>query len=233
MKQPREDPYYREEYYNSWITKENNKNMAEQVRGTIQYVPEPRTFKNSKYYSIKLNDIYYSVGSKQPPEAGTLVEFEAEKNDKGYWNVTKAGLTVVKAEAPSQSVATRAVAAAAVSPMSKDDYWRRKEERDLAKEDEWIAKDKRIELQSCRNSAIELVKLLITPIQTAEGPVAIVKLPGKAKQVEFVEKLVDEYTSKFVSENNKKNEEIPNAEVPVEGPVESVPQSDDGETWSV
>ena len=205
--------------------------MADHVRGTIQFVPDARTYKNSKYYSIKVNDIYYSVGSKQPPEAGTLVEFDAEKNEKGYWNVTKAGLTVVKAGEPTQAVAQQAVKAAATSPMSKDDYWRRKEERDLAKEAAFDAKDKRIELQSCRNSAIQLVQILLTPVQTAEGVVNLVKLPAQAKRVEFVEKLVQQYTDQFVSDNNKKNEEAsPNVEVSAEASSNSerpVPAVDD------
>jgi hypothetical protein len=177
--------------------------LPTQVRGTIQYVPKPREFRKGnniiKYYSIKVNDEYYSTGTKFPPAEGTLVEFEAEQNPKGFWDVTKAGLKVVEAGAPTQAVAAQAVTAASKAHMSKDDYWRRKEERDIPRED-------RIDLHGCRNSAIAMVTLLLTPVQTAEGVVNLVKLPAQAKRVEFVEKLVEQYTEQFRAANNKKNE---------------------------
>lgn len=213
------------------ILKEDNKNMAEHIRGTIQYVPKPREFikgnKVTEYYSFKVNDIYYSCGSTVPPSEGNLVEFDAEKNAKGYWDVTRAGVRVLQDEEPTQAVASQAVRAASNSTMSKDDYWRRKEDRDAAKEVEWIAKDKRIELQSCRNSAIELVKILVSPNAGGES---FIKIPAQAKREAFVAALVDNYTQIFVSENNKKN--VQNEENPVEAPADdSSDIGSDGAVW--
>jgi hypothetical protein len=207
-----EHPNFREDFYNEWITTENKKKMAENIRGTVQRTNErqiqgrngPLTMR-----SFKVNDVWYSNGTKAVPPEGTLVEFAAEKNQRGFWDVTKAGITQVQAGAPMQAVGVQAVQYAANTPMSKDDYWRRKEERDLAKEAEFAARDRRIELQSCRNSALQLVDILLRPIQTKDGAELLVKLPAQNKRVEFVEKLVQQYTDQFVFANNNKNEDIP------------------------
>lgn len=180
--------------------------MAENIRGTITRVGSPRQVmvkgKPILYQSFKVNDVWYSNGTKVPPPEGTLVEFAAEQNDKGYWNVTKAGIRVIEAEEPTRSVASVAVQTAATSHMSKEDYWRRKEERELAKEKYYEDKDRRIELQSCRNSAIELVKILVTPAANGE---TLIKLPAQAKREAFVTELVETYTQMFVAQNNSGN----------------------------
>lgn len=188
--------------------------MADQIRGTIQQVPPPREFvkgnRTTTYWSIKVNNVYYSVGSKKPPEPGALVEFSAEQNAKGYWDVVKDTLRVVQSQAPQTGVSVVAVAAASNSVMSKDDYWRRKEERDLAKEAQYEKKDKIIQLQSCRNSAIEFVKLLITPVGVDKDgqPAVALKLPAAvAKREEVLAAAVEKYTQEFVEANNKNNEE--------------------------
>lgn len=213
--------------------------MADKIRGTIQMVPKPREFKKGDkitlYYSIKVNDVYYSVGSKRPPEAGTLVEFMAEQNAKGYWDALKDSLTVIQSQTPTNNVSTAAVAAAANSTMSKDDYWKRKEDRDLEK-------DLTIQLQSCRNSAIEFVKLLCTPLPMEDKDGNIKTLPAlklpaavnKREQVLF--EAVKKYTQEFVQENssekNNKNEQLPDAETPSPSKdAESV--STDDAAWDV
>lgn len=219
--------------------------MAEQIRGTIQQVPKPREFKKGDkvtlYYSIKVNDVYYSAGSKKPPEPGTLVEFWAEQNDKGYWGVTKDGLKVVQAQAPTNNIAAAAVAGASNSVMLKDDYWKRKEDRELAKEASWEAKDKIIQLQSCRNSAIEFVKLLLIPVTNDEGKNLgpALKLPAAvAKREAVLFETVKKYTQEFVndnsilsSENNNKNEQLPQVEASSAKDSESV--ADDDGAWAV
>jgi len=243
-------------YYNSVVVTgylENNKNMADVIRGTIQHVPRPREFakgnKVTYYYSIKVNDVYYSVGTKKPPAEGTLVEFEAEQNARGYWDVTKAGLRVVSAGVPTSSAGAGAVAAArsapaAGKPLSKDDYWRNKEERDIAKEAALEAKDKIIQLQSCRNSAIEFVKLLLTqvPHEDKNGNIKLepsLKLPANpAKREAVLFEAVKRYTQEFVEENNNNNksENKNNNEQPqVEAAAQDVGQtaSEDDSEWEV
>lgn len=237
-------------YYNASIETqylENKKKMAEQVRGTIQYVPKPRDFtkgnKVTKYYSIKVNDVYYSVGSTQPPEAGTLVEFEAEQKGE-YWNVTKAGIRVVPAGNPTSNISGAAVSSASKSVMSKDDYWGNKEKRDM----EWqhyqrTVVQPKIELQAARNAAIEFVKLLIVEVPYENSKGEIQRLPSLklganiAKREEILAAAVEKYTKEFVeqnasnSENNNKNEQLPQAETSSQKDSESV-DSDDS-AWAV
>lgn len=168
--------------------------MAKRIRGTIRKT-NSRQWNGKTFHSINVDDVWYSVGLKKPPADGTLVEFEAEQNAKGYWDVTRAGLRVVQADAPTQNVASVAVAASGKG-MSKDDYWTRKEERD-------IEKDKRIERQSCRNSALALIEILVKTES--------LKLPAAAKRVQFLEELVDHYTELFLAQNyNKKTDEKKN-----------------------
>lgn len=219
------------------------------VRGTIQYIPNPRQFtrqgKVTTYYSVKVNDVYYSVGSKKPPEVGTLVEFEAGQNEKGYWDVLKPGLRVVTANPPTSNVGGAAVRTAKTSVISKDDYWKRKEERDIQKEAAWEQKDKIIQLQSCRNSAIEFVKLLLTqvPHEDKNGNVKLepsLKLPAAiAKREAILFEAVKKYTEEFVNENNnnyseknKTNEQLPDDD---QDPTQEVGQTatEDDEDWIV
>lgn len=211
-------------YYNALIETqylENNKKMADVIRGTIQQVPKPREFvkgnQTTLYYSIKVNDVYYSVGSKKPPAEGTLVEFEAEKNARGYWDVTKAGVRIIPAGNPTSNVGNAAVAASGGSKtgnLNKEGYWDRKDERDV----EWQRHQKevvqpRIEIQAARNAAIEFVKLLITPVGVDKdgAPAVALKLPAAvAKREQVLFEAVQKYTQEFVnsnsSENNNKNE---------------------------
>lgn len=235
MRTTTEHPNYREDYYNEYIKMyvENKKNMAENLRGTIQRVNERQhNGRNGvvTYHSFKVNDNWYSTGTKRPPSEGTLIEFAAEQNQKGFWDVTKAGIKVISAGTVTANVGSVAVAGATNSPMSKDDYWRRKEERDLAKEADFAKRDETIQLQSCRNSAIELVKILVDQKDNGE---AVLKLPAAAKRVAFIENLVNDYTLKFVEQNkkNNKNEESESGPVSEANPNGPLDPADDA-AWA-
>jgi hypothetical protein len=227
------------QYYDALIETrflENNNKMADAIRGIIQQVPPPREFvkgnQTTTYYSIKVNDVYYSVGSKKPPAQGTLVEFEAEQNAKGYWNVTKAGIRVIPAGAPSSNVGNAAVAASSGTKsgkhLSREEYWDRKDERDVA----WEKRQREviqptIELQAARNAAIEFVKLLIAPVPAEDkdgnpkAPVTALKLGAQNKREQILFEAVNKYTEEFfkanqaarnTSENNNKNEQVQSSE---------------------
>jgi hypothetical protein len=221
--------------------------MADNIRGTIQAIgkPRPNTFKPNSppYQSFKVNDVWYSNGAKVPPEAGTLVEFAAEQNDKGFWNVTKAGIKVIQAQEPTNNVAAAAVSASRNSTMSKDDYWGNKEKRDL----EWQNYQRTqvqpvIQQQAARNAAIEFVKLLCTPLPSEDKDGNIKMLPAlklpaavtKREQVLF--EAVKKYTQEFVQENssekNNKNEQLPDAETPSPA-KDSESVSTDDSAWDV
>jgi hypothetical protein len=105
-------------------------------------------------------------------QVGNAIEFEAEKNAKGYWEVKGDVLTI---ELPHATVATGAAPKVVV---------------------DWDAKDRIIQLQSCRNSAIALVDVMIKN--------GFVKLPTKKdEQYDAVRELVAEITEQFTEENAK------------------------------
>jgi hypothetical protein len=221
--------------------------MADIIRGTIQQVPAPREFvgnggKVTLYYSIKVNDVYYSAGSKKPPEPGTLVEFEAEQKGK-YWNVTKAGIRVIPGGNPTGDVGSAAVAASgskSAGGLTKDGYWNAKEQRDL----EWQKHQRdvvqpKIELQAARNAAIEFVKLLITPVGVDKdgSPVVALKLGAQNKREAILFEAVQKYTQEFVksnksSENKNTNEQDQSSEDTSTPQASSEVDSGD-EAWDV
>jgi hypothetical protein len=210
--------------------------MADVIRGTIQQIPKPREFAKGDrvtlYYSMKVNDVYYSTGTKKPPAEGTLVEFEAEKNARGYWDVTKAGIRVIPGGAPSSDVGNAAVAASVPTKsgkhLSREEYWDRKDQRDVV----WEKRQREviqptIELQAARNAAIEFVKLLITPVPAEDkdgnpkAPVTALKLGAQNKREQILFEAVNKYTEEFfkanqaarnTSENNNKNEQVQSSE---------------------
>jgi len=133
-------------------------------------------------YSIKLdgNDTYYSAGFKDPGlGAGDSVQFEAAQNEKGYWQADIKSLRKVD---PEPQVANKSVAGVA----GKDDYWSRKEQRDLAN-------DNARNVGASTNTAIAFVELLLKS--------DAIKIPTKMQdREEVIAGLVDYYAKKFRGE---------------------------------
>ena len=134
-------------------------------------------------FTLRGDRAFYRLGSKKPHfSEGDSIQFDVEM--KGA-NAYARNATPWTGGEVSQAQPAAAVAAA--SPRTADDFWRRKEQRD-------VETQKRIELQSCRNSALELVKLLVST--------EALKLPAKqADKVPVVEELVKHYTKYFIDEN--------------------------------
>lgn len=154
-------------------------------------------------FQINGSQDYFGTGKTPPPDVGTMIVFDVSTNNKGYKSAEN--VQTIKAGAPATGVS---VAGMAIPEMSKDDYWRNKEKRDIEDKAERIKRDDAkqavIELQSCRNSAIEFVKLLITPV--GNGEVGL-KLPAQAKREEFLFELVNKYTSDFLAANKGPGDE--------------------------
>lgn len=166
-----------------------------------------RQFGNKTVYSFTLNgdQTFYRLGDRPPNfSEGDSVKFEP--NTKGA-NTYANGVVPWKED--GTPVTGRAVSSVAAKASNKDDFWERKELRD-------ISVQKRIEIQSCRNSAIDLVRLLL---QTG---VEAVKLPSaQAKREAIVAEIVRKYTADFLKENTTgpvvdDSADVPAAAVPAE-----------------
>lgn len=138
-------------------------------------------------FTLRGDQTFYRLGEKKPSfKEGDSVQFDAEQKGKGVQ-----AKNVVPWVGSQVTVGTSAstVARTVSGPATSNEYWSNRETRD-------IEVQKRIELQSCRNSAIELVRLLIG------SGIEAVKLPAKqADKAQVVEELVAHYTEVFRNEN--------------------------------
>lgn len=112
---------------------------------------------------------------------GDIVQLTGFKNEAGFWQTDLAAMQRLDS-LPEVVQPTRTSVA-----TSKGDYWANKEANDKTK-------DLVIQLQSCRNSAIDIVRLLLD--QDA------LKLPATlAKKYDVINAEVEEQVAKFWAQN--------------------------------
>lgn len=167
-----------------------------QFKGVVSSV-SPFEFNGNTLWSFQLNNdrSYYRCGKVKPKiEVGQYIIFEGTPGNKqGSVNADTKSIQVKSVEEESSGIDLYKAKASGAA-KSKDDFWERKETRD-------IATQKRIEIQSCRNSAIEFVKILFS--QEA------VKVPAKqAEKVPFIEELLAHYQEQFLKENSGEKTEL-------------------------
>lgn len=131
---------------------------------------------------------------------GSAIEFEA-KMVKGRWRVEP------------ESIVVKAI----VSKPAPEKMFDNKQ----SKEDYWALKDKVIERQSCRNSAIALTELLL-----AQGAVPTAK--KKEEHYGVILALVEELTDKFVQDNDRIRNPV---EIEPEGAPAEVEEEPDVVNW--
>jgi len=161
----------------------------------------PKEFPNGIAYSFTLSGdrTFYRLGNKAPSfKEGDSVRFETtQKGQNTYAN----NVVPWKEEGVATSGSVSTVARSASGPKTSEEFWRNKEQRD-------VLVQSRIELQSCRNSAIELVRLLL------QSGVEAVKLPAaQAKKEQVVAEMVTKYTLDFLRENKAGGPAVEGGEV--------------------
>lgn len=195
--------------------------MSETITGVIEYVNE-RKHNGTTFYNIKVAGTYYGLG-KYPPKAakGDTVTFEAEQNDKGYWNASK----LRKVEGQAAAPAKRSAPASTPVAAGREDYWQQKAVDDKVK-DKYI--------RACW--AIQEANKFALACQ-AQGLLAV---PAKAKPEQIKEQvltLAEELSTLFLSRvealaNGKKPAVAEPAEEELEGAEpESEPEGDDDGNW--
>lgn len=159
------------------------------VQGTVASILTSNGKNGTTFYRFTVDgdQRQFGLGAKQPQfTRGQMVSFVTNKTERGFWEVegnvetlAQSSPTILNTTTPSRNT-------------SKDDYWTAKEARD-------IEKDKIIQLQSCRNSAIETVKLLLDK--------EAIKVPAANKRYDFILSLIDEVTQHYVAKNDGRNQE--------------------------
>lgn len=172
--------------------------------GTVKYVNGPNDY---GFYSVKIDghDKSFGMGKKAPScKVGDVVELNYKLNTKGYPEADFKSLRVVSAQqaafnaSPKQLVdaAVKYAANPASKEMSKDDYWRRREERDVMTQNE-------IRLQASRNSAVAFMDFLVKN-GLMEIPTPTAKNRTKADSAKlFLDKLTDQFYKDTVAVNEK------------------------------
>lgn len=143
-------------------------------------------FKGKKLWSFTLKgqNGFYRSGTDHPNvEPDQSVTFEGNPDPKGNVNVVKGTIKLATEQAST------GVSYAVVAGGNKTGYVANSYPTKLERE----STQKRIEIQSCRNSALELVKILLDKGE--------IKIPAKTDKVQFIEALVSHYTQQFIKEN--------------------------------
>ena len=162
--------------------------------GTVGIIKE----NTGGFYATAVDGVWYGVGKGHPPFVeGDYIEFNFSENGN-YKNMDVR--SVVKKEASvTQAVPVKTVTKSMSKTvgMSRDDYWADKALKD-------IDKDRRIQLMSSRNAAINTVELLLNS-NALKVPEAI------GKRYDVILAAIGEITNHYESnllDNNKTNEEI-------------------------
>lgn len=156
--------------------------------GTVQKVSS-FDFNGSKLWSFTLHGTrgFFRTGKAHPGvEPNQLIQFDGQADGKGNVKVEPSTITLAK-NSESSGVANVVGASTEQSlPATEDRRYATRAERESLQS--------RIELQSCRNSALELVGLIL---QHGE-----LKVGAKVDKVALIEEMVTNYTNKFVTANS-------------------------------
>ena len=153
------------------------------VRDRVQFEAEQK----GSYFNIKPGTLKAWEG-KDDPTSGIVPVGKGPSQ-------TSTGRPLERATSNQNEGASSRVA----PPMSKDDYWRRKEEYDRAKEAKWDAREEekqaRITFEACRKQAMDYVSLLIQ----AEC-IWLKKLTKEGDKQEYIRTLVEDTHRRFYKE---------------------------------
>lgn len=130
-------------------------------------------------------ETWYGLGFKKPSiSQGDMIEFEASQNGR-FWNIDQKSIQVVQNDV-QQNKPVSDVVGSSGGAQSKDEFWSNKEKKEEFKQ-------KQINWQAARNSAIALVPTLLEQ--------GVVKLPTKkADQYDAVLGVVDELSVRFYND---------------------------------
>jgi hypothetical protein len=149
----------------------------------------PYNGKNLHSFQVQGIRAYFRTGeSPTGLQKGDYVEFEAKGPDaKGNYQVDANAISKKPSTTQSEAKGPTGFRKAFVQATAS---------RDFPTKDERAETQARIEIQSCRNSALQLIDILFK--QEA------VKLAARADKVAIIEELLEHYTTQFLERNKGK-----------------------------
>lgn len=108
------------------------------MKGTVKQA-STKEYNGKTYHSFLMDEVWYGTGLKKLADKGDTVQFDAEQNDKGFWQAKN----VVKvAAAPAGGTSTTGATGSGATT-------------------DWARKDAMISWQAARNSANNIVGLAV------------------------------------------------------------------------
>lgn len=172
-----------------------------QVVGTLKEVStknwyDPKAGREIQLQSFKINESnkWYRTGTTPVTlPVGSLITFDADdKNRVGPFKNPRVELAPQGA-APSAPAPAAAAASSGGGGVTRDDYWKNREERDLAKEKKYQEEDiPRMTFSSAQDRAVALVAAALQHDALSFGNMA------KGKKFDYVMELVQTVTNQFL-----------------------------------
>lgn len=163
-----------------------------EAKGYVTLVSE-KNFGGTLLHSFRINteDRFFRTGDvRSNISKNDYIKFSySEKN--GNYNVDVRSIERANREESSTDSPANKGASSVQRDLTKDDYWRGRELRDVAKDKYFEANNLRIQYQSARNAAISVVDVLVRDkiLKLSDG--------AKADNVSVVLGKIDDLTDEF------------------------------------
>lgn len=158
-----------------------------------------REWNGKTLYSLKHtgSDDTIGAGEGTPKfQQGSVISFTAKQNTKGFYNMDRTTLQVssqapASVPEPAATASKPAAQRASSSGSSRDDYWAKKEARDVEKDARYQAQDiPRMSFSASQERAVHLVAAALTNDCIALGQ-------SKGKRMDILLEQVDIVTRRF------------------------------------
>ena len=182
--------------------------MAEVMTGILDEIVTRQPKPGFTVYDLVVDGMKFGHGPVKVSgvSKGDRIQFEVEQRGQ-FKNVKPGTLKLWEGRGDPEPNVVRIAQSA--SPVSRDDYWKQKEVRDIEREKRYDKreeeKQRRITFEAARKQAMEYVSLLA---QTES--LWLKKVDKPADRQSYIEALVNDLTRKFYAQSEKREDFLGN-----------------------